>query len=124
MSVTLVQVKKAFPKGKTKNGEYHIPCVIDRHQKRELMGIREENGTLLVHCLAGCEQAAVFKKLVSDTLARCGDTQQSSTAEPIATEPAPVKKHTFNWSFERLEQAEKRLSDAEKFLSSRGIIMD
>jgi hypothetical protein len=46
-----------------KNGEYLAYCPCDRHKNKPKLSVREENGTVLAHCLAGCPQDRVWQEM-------------------------------------------------------------
>jgi hypothetical protein len=87
--ITLEQVKRAFPKGTVKNGQYLTLCPVDRHKNKPRLSVTEENGTVLVKCLAGCAQDRVWNKVVGRVQQGESATTGEPPIEPETGEPWP-----------------------------------
>jgi hypothetical protein len=88
--ITLELVKRAFPKGTVKNGQYLTLCPVDRHKNIPKLSVTEENGTVLVNCLAGCAQGQVWNAVMERA-------QQSDGLTARATASVPETKKTPKW---------------------------
>src|SRR5258707_13300411 len=74
-TITLAQVRAAFPRGALKNGESLTYCPCDRHKNKPKLSVTEENGRLLAHCLAGCDQNRVWQAVKSRVSSECDGLQ-------------------------------------------------
>jgi hypothetical protein len=74
--ITLEQIKRAFPKGNVRNGEYLAHCPIDRHKGKPKLSITEENGKVLVRCHA------------------CGDSRKDAVWQAVVTRVQQVDSAT------------------------------
>jgi hypothetical protein len=112
------QIRDAFPNGKMVGGDWETLCGVhaDTGKGAANLHIRVENGKVLAHCNAGCDQGAVFK-LVSERL-NLRTPGENSRLEP------EQPNHAFEWDRDRIERAKTALRSEKiglEFLAARGI---
>jgi hypothetical protein len=122
VTITLEQVKRAFPYGEEKEqGKAWLTrCLIHNDKNHPNLKISIENGKLLTYCNAGVcadKKAEVFRAV----LAKLKQVAPSNQEEQPSKDEEPKK---WNYTLARLESAEASLEKAAAFLSTRGITLE
>ena len=96
------------------NGNVHCPCHDDENPS---MSLKKENGTVVIHCFASCNQDSVFQAVVERAESQYGNNGNGSKHQNVT-------HNSINNLYERSTLTAKDIEKIKQYFKIRNIEID